>query len=560
MVYLKKFKIIITSLLIFFFTSNLSFASELNSLKIDVKLLNNGYGDVNMTWDYYDDKGTEHYIPIKSKGIEISNLKVGKNSNEYLTVENWDVNGSIEDKKDKAGIIFDGDNYEVCWGIGQYGNNTYNVNFLVKDIIKNIEDGQVLHYRFLNNNLSEPPQDFSISIEAERELKLDNVSFWAFGFDGSIELEDGKIVGKADGPLTSRNYGHILAKFEPDFFDANPNSKIDGSFAEIKDKAFENSQYENREAYKETPLFVKILISILMFLGGVFLIIGIKAANLLAPNFKINKKQLKDKEYYNIPYQGDPVNLYHILSRNYLTNFENTIDYFFLKWSLNENIKLVQLENKTPTKSNTLLELISKEDIINPLELKLYTYLLDASPNGRYLSNKDFKKWLTRNNSKISNLIVEIDSHSKDLLTDQGYLDFSDKSYLFFKKKVLELSPSGIELSENLFMFKNYLSSNDYKPQMDSLNPNDFNNLLLYASIFGLTEEFKDRVNAFYPQYLNNQNINYSHLYMAHIYSRSFYSSYSSSNYSSGSSGSGGSTSFGGGGGGFGGGSGGGTR
>ena len=565
--------ICIISIILFMTLPITSYATDLNSIDVYVNLLENGDAEVTMVWDYYDDYGTEHFIPISASGIEILNLNVSKNNVEYETLDDWDINASREEKKDKAGIMYDGENYELCWGIGEYGKNEYTVSYIVKDIIKNAEDAQILHYRFINDSLSEPPEKISITVNSFKDFNQEDVLMWAFGFEGEIQLENGKVVAKSFKPLKQSNYAHILLRFEPGYFNVSEDSYVDMPFEEIKNIAFEGGEYvdygpvdpnnypvEHENESDFSPLFFLIPI---ITLGATGLIIG-KVSSANSKKFDLDQKSYKGEYFRDVPYKGDPVDIYYILSNLNMTDHTNYITYFFLKWLKSGNIKKVTYENGVFfKKEKSGFQIISPPKDASKSEGLFFRFLTEAAGTDNMLEEKEFDKWMSKNSSKFKTFMDSLEDSSELKLLDTGYLEYEQRKALFMTFDVPKLSNTGKDVAENSIRFKNYLKDFSLLNERESANVHIWDSYMMYAAIFGITDVVEKEFKKLYPNYFEETQIDLNTIYLANLYSRSITSSYTSvtsASSSISSGGFGGGTSIGGGCGGFGGGSGGGTR
>src|SRR5699024_2222680 len=110
----------------------------------------------------------------------------------------------------KNGIIKKKNSYELCWGIGMYGYHEYKIEYTVTNFIKQLQDSQILFWRFVNDRTNIPPEEVIVEIETERSLKQDTEKIWGFGFTGNVEFVDGKVIGTNKYPLDQDDYVTIL--------------------------------------------------------------------------------------------------------------------------------------------------------------------------------------------------------------------------------------------------------------------------------------------------------------------------------------------------------------
>lgn len=570
---------IIIPLIILLFLSSFSYSTSLESINIDAFINDDGSTNVTMYWNYYDNEGTEHFIPMSTNGLEYTNFSVSKNNTEYSYEEYWDIYGSRDDKKDKFGIIDNGNEIELCFGIGEYGDNEYKLNYTVNNMVKNLTDSQILFYKFINDNLSEPPEQMTITLEKSSPFTQEEVLMWGFGFDGEVNLVDGKVVAKSYNPLNSENFATILLRFEPNFFNVHSNNSIDTDFESVKVKAFEGSSYVdygsvdpygyedayNDDYYSDSYYNPFSFIFPIMVFGFLAILFGsaINSAQ-SSTNLGISKKDFKGQYHSNIPYDGNLLDIYYIIKRLQLGTYEDYISYFFLKWIADGYLEKVSYETGIFfKKEKDGLKIIKPINSSNKLEVNFFNFLVEAAGSDNMLEENEFNKWMSNNTSRFETFIANLDSDSEEYLLKEGYLIRESKKTLFIKSSVSVLSDKGKVLSEELIKFKNYLYDYSLLNERESYNVHIWDKLMLYAAVFGIAERVQKEFGKLYPNYIKETQFNYSTIYMSNLYSRSIVSSYtthtsSSSHISSG--GFGGGSSIGGGGGSFGGGSGGGTR
>ena len=104
------------------FSAAESFAqSDVDSLRIDVKLLDNGSAEVTEVWHIdVSDNITEWYLVkdnLFSNDMDISGLKVADETGaRFVNEGEWDVDRSRQAKARRCGLVTKSDGYEVCWG------------------------------------------------------------------------------------------------------------------------------------------------------------------------------------------------------------------------------------------------------------------------------------------------------------------------------------------------------------------------------------------------------------------------------------------------------------
>ena len=564
----QRISIWIVVLIVFIniFSVQNSFAEDhkVQQQDINVFINNDGSAKIREKRKAYLSEGTENYIVIGNLGSsKIKDFKVEEDGKVYDYIDDWDIDASRSEKKFKNGIIETGDGYELSWGIGEYGSHAYTLEYTITDFIKELEDGQVLFWRFINDELNTPPEDVRVTIESEKAFTQGEEEIYSFGYIGDINFRDGKIIAQSSQALTSGNYLTVLVGFPQGMFSTN--DYIDKSFEEIKNQAFAGSDYgssddlENKEGSKS--LFGKIsgffggLISLLVPLVILVSIFGKNDSNIKPGKFK---RKYKEEYYRDYPYEGDMLDSYYILYKIGVGNFENLLTSFILKWIKEDRI-ITEIDEKgfIMKKERTNIRFLNKEIDKKTLEGQLFSMMIDAAGTNEILEEKEFTKWASKHYSKIESWEERVKNNSSKKLQELGYLKIEEKNILFFKTHKIVLTEKGEELEERIYKYINYLYDFSLLNENEAINVKIWDNIMIWAALLGLTAVVSKQFEKLYPRYQAETVYRGNSVYLAHSLTRNVSKAASSSARSSGG---GGSSSLGGGGGSFGGGSGGGTR
>src|SRR5699024_433834 len=238
---------------------------ELEALDIHVYIEEDGSAVITEKRVATLSEGTEKYIVIGNLGEStITDFQVYEDGKWYDYVEDWDVDGTREDKAFKNGVIEEKEHDELVWGIGEFGKHEYELTYTVTDFIKQLEDSQMIFWQCVNSDTNIPPQNVTVTIETDKPLDDGSERIWAFGFEGDIHFEDGKIVAKSDSPLSDSDYVTILTEFSNSNFGTN--DVIDQTFEEVKEEAFKGSDYTKDDSIGE---IIAIILIMLVSLGGI---------------------------------------------------------------------------------------------------------------------------------------------------------------------------------------------------------------------------------------------------------------------------------------------------
>lgn len=515
-------------------------------------------------------EGTENYIVIDNLGkSKIKDFTVYENGQSFKYVDNWNVNASRGEKVGKNGIITTSSGYELAWGIGEYGRHDYTLEYTVTNFVKQLQDSQMLFWQFVNSDTNIPPQQVTILIESENQFSEVDEKIWAFGFDGNIAFEEGKIIATSSGPLSSSNYVTILTRLPQGMFVTQ--DIIDKGFDEIKETAFAGSDYndaydnvDNQDSGGKDKSVFSSLFNIISRMGfGLFIVaffMGIfgsksKFKSMTPTKFK---RSYKEEYYRDYPYVGDFLDIYYIPYMMGAVNFEKLLTGFILKW-INED-RIITVEEEVGwilKKDETNIKFLNTNMSQDTLEGQLFNMMLVAAGKNEILEEKEFTKWARSNITKIDSWEKRAKDSSKEKLVKLGYLDEFEKKVLFFKTKDYKMTEKGTELQTNIYKYINYLYDFSLLNEHEAVNVKIWDNIMVWAGFLGLTEVVMKQFEKLYPKYTQETVYRGNSIFLTSHLARNISQARVAATRSSGG---GGGSSMGGGGGSFGGGSGGGTR
>lgn len=569
---MKKLLISLAIILGIFIPNN-AYADEFREINIEANIDENGIGHIEEVWKINEtnEDYTERYKTINNlKGLKIEDFELEAFGKKFEKKDPWDTDLDFDEKAYKAGVIErDDDEIELCWGISAYADNTYKLSYIINPLAIGLNDSDMVFFTFVGDNFDPEPEKVNIKIKGYKDFS--DIKFWAFGLKGVIHEENGEIIVKSTGDI---NYTTVMVKFPKGTFATS--YKEDKSFADYANKAVKGSKWEEREgmAYKiPMPAWAKTLIGVAIAAGLAGAFAAIRAASLsfnekALANIKDlpKSKELKGKYYRGLPYNGHIEDLAYLFGYMPIMNTDlgaSYINAFILKWAMEEKIDLGDKE-KGLFKLNSI-KIIDRPENMGPIEEMIFNMLYQASleDSGGILTEKDFEKYLKKNEDDLDNIYDDLEDKSIAALKSGGYLeDYKhEKSFLGSRKTGTELkiTEKGITLYENILGFKSYLKN--YKEE-GSKSPEEvklWKDYLIYSILLNEADGFHKFVDDYYNNYYN-QNYFIYHPYFftnAHSYSKSINESYASTTGFS-NAGFGGQTSVGGGGGSFGGGGGGG--
>ena len=556
----KVFKILFFALLAYalFTLGKTVSANSINRISMDIFVDSNGNANVTETWNCYSNQSTEIYHPYYNLGnSEITNLSVSMDSTQFETLSSWDTSGSFDEKAYKAGINRVSNGVELCWGISEYGTNTYRVNYTITNFVSNLTDSQMIYWTLIPYDFSDSIGQVFINISSDLYFPS-SIDVWGYGNEGGTAyVDNGTITMTSEGTLNRNEYMTILVKLPSGTF--NTKNNLNQSFEYYYNLAEEGV---NRNETVENTV-ITILPFIIFIIIMVFAIVTSKLGSSQEQrlNFENNGNKLpktKDIPYFrDIPCNKDLFQAFFIgYQFKIVKKRTDLLGSVILKWVRDKKVTLKKDEGKSSKTS-----IILNEELISSLEdedeQKLYKMFFEASKDG-ILEDSEFTKWCNTNYSKILGWFDTIIDKEKDKLVKDGLL--LEKPKTLFKSAKYTVTPELRQQALNIAGLKKYL--NDYTLISEREAPDVvlFEDYLILAQMFGIADKVAENFKKLYPDLITEtnfysyDNINFVHIYAVHAMTSAHSAHYAAaSRYSGGgggfSVGGGGGGSFGGGGG-----------
>ena len=211
-------KIIFT--LVLFLVPSIILANEINNIDMKIYVDNNGTAHVTEEWTTKLNEGTEGYKPYYNLGeSKISNFKVSMNGKEYTYKSDYDINASFNEKKYKNGFHYIDNGVELCFGITNYGKNTYILSYDISNFVVNTSDNyQMIYWTLFPYDYNPSPERVYIKIYSDFKY-ADTLDVWGYGKYGApTYVYDGYIEMDSESTVTSSEYMTILVKFPENTF------------------------------------------------------------------------------------------------------------------------------------------------------------------------------------------------------------------------------------------------------------------------------------------------------------------------------------------------------
>jgi len=533
----------------------------LHNLEIEVSLKDNGDADiVEMRTMTIDNDGTECYIVIGNlAGSNITDFRVTDELGaEYINEGKWNVNRTRIEKTQRCGIVTKSDGYELCWGLGMPGERTYIVRYTVTDLVRDYGETDGFNYMFVTRNMKPSPQEASVTIKAPHlanGLPKDSVRVWSFGFYGENEIADGEVVSYTTEPMTEKSAMIVMLELDKGIL--HPTMQEKETFEEVKERAFEGSDYKEPAWYQklwnfiteEPGVFFGLLLGGLLGLWAIWS--GIRVS-------RERKKLLKTIDWYrDIPINGDLVHARGLFDAFYLgggITDEDMISAMVLRLirtgtlTIEDRIvmptglrRIMGAEGKVQP-CIIIKEFNERNRLINAAPIrKLYDMFRMASGEDLVLQPRELKKWMGRHEDEVMAFVK-----------------------LLKESVSLKQAKAEIEDTKKVFGLKKYLQDFTLANERHVSEVSLWNDYLVYATLFGIADQVMADMKQINPEYLQmnqiSRNLTDRRVVPMLLATTSSTATSIKQSVESRNSGGGGRSSFGGGGGFHGGGSGGGVR
>ena len=454
--------------------------NQVHDVDITVTLATDGSAQIREVWDMTLSRGTEVYLGRENLGdIKILDLTVSDETGEtYKTDRSWDTDRSFERKKGHCGLHSISDGYEICWGIGEYGHRTYTVDYTLTNLVKSLDDYDMIHYMFYT------PNDFRaehVKVTLEKPgFEMDTLTrIWAFGYDGYIWREDGKVIAENENPLESSHDIIILMRFDKGTFASN--SVQERPFQAVLDRALEGAD----EPDNPLPKWKERLYTIL----GFFMFMGMVLLPFLPLIARIIQRRKARKNAFGtlnlssidwsreIPYGGDiMMNNYIISTSKDIKAKNNSVASAMILHMLQEGCLEAQRDLATG-KVNIYFKENADFTKLDSTERGLWSMMLEASGDNRILEEKEFSSWASKHETRLYNWTQSIKATGLSKLRTGGYYQSS------------KYTDAGRAENRKVIGFKKFLEDTTLIKERTSPEVTLWREYLIFASLIGIAEQ-----------------------------------------------------------------------
>lgn len=468
-------------------------ANRVTSIDINVLLEEDGSALITQVWRGRFSEGTECYIPLNDSGyLTVENLAVYSGTDEtttmFETLSGWDVDADFDEKAYRCGVNHTDNGYELCWGISEYGEQTYTVQYTLQNLVRAFDEADGFNFMFVNRNMNTTPTDVSVWIEtANVALSADNSAVWAFGFDGEVQFEEGGIAAWTNEPISSNNF--VILMLEMNHGILSPQIRENGSFEDlVKEPAMNGSDYSD-DSDSAVALIAASISGIVLVVGG------------LIAWAVISEKKRKEKiaailAHYPtldaLPTQGNLAASWKLGQLFGVIHSEGSIIGALILRLLRDGCLATESgETDEAAISRSPLLFCRRPDDPSSPEAWLFDCLLLAHDCSGLLTSKSAKRYFKEHDEDMRELLDRCNADGSRWLLEHGYFTSASPSGSF-----KHLSAEGEREIARLLLLKQWLTNENAEHQPISLSLED---CFAYALLFELESDAVQRIQRFYP-------------------------------------------------------------
>lgn len=526
-------------------------AYRVSEMQIDAVLQADGSAHVTQTWTTSTDEGTEFYLACNSNGsLSISDFSVSDQAGPYSLLPSWDVGASFDEKARCCGIVETDSGVELCWGISEYGENRYTIEYVLHGLVGAYSDADGFNYRFVDE-MNCFPTDVTLTLRMHDGLALTDAlcDIWAFGFDGEIHFEDGLIRAWTASPLESGQHMTVMVALPSGLL--SPLRTEQGSFEAVKERAFEGSDYQAEEPEPLTAGDILFFLGLLAAFAAALVVVVLLCVWV---HKRRKKKQLAAVPYFRDAPNGGDLNVTYVLGRSCGECKNGALLGAYLLRLICDG-SLEPTEERVDTKQ-TALRLIRPPRTQNAYDDAFYTVLEAAAGDDGVLQGKELARYTEKNAKPLSRFVDSCLGAAKQTLIRGGCL----RGAVCDCRR--DLTQEGRRQLDEILGLKHFLLDFSLIHERGVQEAVIWQDYMIYALLLGIADKLAPQLKQLYPDALPQIERYERYVRDTRYYGGILFSAYQQEqfqNQMARSSGSGGHVYFGGGGG-FSGGGGGGVR
>ena len=464
-------------------------ANRVPELSVDVALRPDGSAYITQSFSAVTEEGTEFYLDYLDSGVlSITDFLVSDENGPYEVLPEgaWDVDASFGEKAGKCGVLPIDGGVELCWGVTEYGEHRYAVEYVLHGLVGSYDDADGFLYRFVNSGMSFFPTDAVVTIHSQDGTPLSDevCDIWAFGFDGQIQFEDSVVRAWTESALEGEANMTIMVSFPKGLF--APTRREAGSFEAVKETAFEDSDYDSGGG--------GIFGVVLAVLGIVGVVIGFILIYSAVQTAK-RKKLLENAAYFRDAPNGGDLNVSFVLGKGLEFCPEDSL-------MGTRILRLITLGSLEPEGgaggADVSLRLARAPHKGDAYDEALYTFLQAAAGHDGVLQPKELEAFCQQSESGegLAKFMDQCERDGKLALVRRGCLKGA------VCNSVKDLTATGRRELGELLGLKRYLLDFSLLVERSVNETVLWQDYMVYAMLLGIAKQVMEQLKTLYPAQL----------------------------------------------------------
>ena len=496
-------------------------ASRVPEMELDVALRTDGSAHITQVWTTDTDEGTEFYLGCRDSGyLTITDFSVSDQNDPYVYVEGWDVDASFEEKANRCGILETDEGVELCWGISEYGENRYTIEYVLHDLVGSYSDADGFNHRFVDR-MSFVPTDVTLTIRNQDGTPLTDeiCDIWAFGFDGQIQFEDGVIRAWSEAPLESGAHMTVMVALEKGVL--SPVRVVEDSFEAVKERALAGSDYGADEdaEWDDEPLTAGDLLLFAAIILTLVLLILLLVVLLVKVGKAKRKKRMERVGYFRDAPNGGNLNVTYQLGLCSGLCEEDALLGAYLMRLISQGC--MESTDDSNDAEPVRLRLSHGPQSGNMYDDALYTILKAAAGADGVLDPNELEHYCGQNYVPLSRFMESCERSGKQTLIRSSCL----KGAVLDNDK--DLTKKGQQELDEVYGLKHFLLDFSLIHERGVKEAVIWQDYMVYALMLGIADKLEAQIQELYPDQLPQLNQYRRYVRYTGCYNGVMYSAYS---------------------------------
>lgn len=481
---MKRYFFAIAALL----TCTVAFAGRVRSVDIKVDLQSDGSARIVEVWDINQNEGTEWYL-VKSNldGADIVDFHVTDETGRFFFSDgrSWDIHRSLKEKDGRYGMVRKSNGYELCWGLGSYGDHVFTVSYVNTALVRSLTDYDYIHEQFVSPGLSASPEKVTVTVSLPDTLSLSerNARIYGFGFEGEVVFRDGKVVLSSSAPMTRENSVILLMGLNKGIL--SPSLQESGLFQQRLDMAFEGSSYIDGDDDSFMVLFIGAIAGFILFILLIFFGTRARNKNILG----VPRVKLVDSTRV-VPFAGDLLQTNYVLkSLGLKSDSDAGIATAFILRMVQKGILLVRKVDQ----KHIEISFNDSADMsgLSAPETELFDMMKKASGSDMILQDKEFSRWSSKHAAQVDKWLKTILKEGHAAIVSNGYASWGGT-----------FTEAGRQEARNSVGFKKFLCDYTLIDERRTQEAVVWEDYLVFGALYGIAEKVAKELSDISPKSL----------------------------------------------------------